>query len=279
MNLPHLCQCEELAFGVKDARVAPDGRLVLALTGIGVRFLRPSGKPEVDIDVPTDEVIISDNGLRLLALRRLGDQAIAIASVVLPERQTRHLGEVPATTWAQTYDGASWFLAHHDQLWMLDMLPEGSTALWRQDHPGGPIAGIARSPAQLAVASASGTDPRDGSPIAVIRRYALPALQELDALHRPFRLGGILMPSGDVADGDAGSELYRASIERTDGEAHTVVAKKVGIEAPVAVVRLSDATDLRTRIDRNSLIVFDGLGRVEVVELDTGGRRSYRAVV
>lgn len=265
--------------GVRDVRVAPDGRLVLALSGIGLRVLRPNGRVEADFDVPTDEVIMSDNGLRLLAVRRLGDRAIGIAAIALPERQSGHLGEIPATTWAHTYDGGSWFLAHQDQLWMLDMLPEGPTALWRQDHSDGPIVGVARSQTQLAVACSAGIDPQDGSPVASIHRYALPSLQELDVLHRPFGPGRVLLPSGNFGEGDAASDLYGARIERAEGGPHTVVAMKVGLEAPVAVVRLAEATEVHTRIDGEDLIVFDDLGRVELVNLTDGTRRGYRTTV
>lgn len=265
--------------GVRDARLLPDGRLVLALAGIGIRVVRKSGHIEAEFDVPADGLITSDNGLRLLAVQALGEQAVGVSSIALPERKIQRLGELPATTWAQTYDGANWFLAHHDQLWMLDMLPEGPTALWRQEHSDGPIIGIARDASDLVVASGSGIDPRDGSPVAAIHRYALPSLQEVDVLHRPFWLGGVLLPSGDVADGAAASERYRARVETTEGEPPTVVATKVHVEAPVAVVRLAGVGEVRTRIDADTLVVFDDIGRVELLDLGDATRRSYRATV
>lgn len=265
--------------GVRDARLLPDGRLVLALAGIGIRVVRTSGQVEAEFDVPADELIISDNGLRLLAVRTLGDHAIGVVSIALPERKIRRLGELPATTWAQTYDGANWFLAHHDQLWMLDMLPEGPAALWRQEYSDGPIARIARNASHLLVASGSGIDPRDGSPVAAIHRYALPSLQELDVLHRPLWPGGVLLPSGDVAEGAAATERHRARVETTEGEPPTVVATKVGVEAPVAVVRLAGTREVRARIDADTLVVFDDAGRVEVLDLTVAARRSYRATV
>ena len=265
--------------GVRDARVLPDGRIVAALSGIGLRVMRPSGKAEVDFDVPADDIIISDNGLRVLALRRVGEHVIAISSIALPERRTRHLGEIAATIWAQTFDGASWFLANHRQVWMLDMLPEGPTALWRQDLPAAAITGIARSATQLLIASALEVGPQDGSPMAAISRYALPSLQELDVFHRAYLPKGVLLPSGEMLEADDASETYRVRIERAEVEAHTVVATKVGVETPIAVVRLAAATTVGTRIDGDSLIVFDNLGRIEVIGLASGIRHSSRMTV
>src|SRR6202022_4476335 len=117
--------------GASDARLLPDGRLIVAVDGLGIRLAKPSGRTEADFDVPADVLIPSDNGLRVLALRALGHGVFGVTTIAVSERRTRQLGEISATSWANTFDGASWFLANHAQLWLLDMLADGPVALWR----------------------------------------------------------------------------------------------------------------------------------------------------
>lgn len=261
---------------VSDARLLPDGRLVVALADLGVRVIKPSGRVEADIDVPVDELVISDTGLRVLALRVLDEGVLGVAAVALPERRTRRLGEIAATTWAATFDGAQWFLANHSQLWMLDMLADVPAALWRQSDHREPIIAISRSLTRMAVASMAAIATPDGPRSApIVRRYALPGLAELGP-HQEEWLGlaSSLLPDGEVVADD----VYRCRVERGETTL-TVVATKAGAEAPVAVIQLGGSTRPRLRLDHGSLVVADELGRVEVVDLETGARRSHRTSI
>ena len=139
---------------VSDARLLPDGRLVVAVDGAGIRVVRPSGRVQAEFDVAADFLIPSDNGLRLLALRAVEDDVVAVTVIAIPDRKVRRIGEVPATSWAHTFDGANWFLGNRGQLWMLDMLADGPVALWRETQHQEPIVAISRTPGTLAVASA-----------------------------------------------------------------------------------------------------------------------------
>ena len=57
------------------------------------------------------------------------------------------------------------------------------------------------------------------------------------------------------------------------------VAHKHDVEAPVAIVRLGGVTRSAISIDHGALVLADDRGRVEVVELDSGTRRSFRATI
>ena len=164
---------------VSDARLLPDGRLVVAVDGAGIRVVRPSGRVQAEFDVAADFLIPSDNGLRVLALRAVEDDVVAVTVIAIPDRKVRRIGEVPATSWAHTFDGANWFLGNQGQLWMLDMLADGPVALWRETQHQEPIVAISRTPGTLAVASAlEHFDELEDGMAVVVRRYGLPGLAE-----------------------------------------------------------------------------------------------------
>jgi hypothetical protein len=263
---------------IRDARVLPDGRLVVSLGGIGIRIVKPSGKTEAEFDLPADELIVSDTGLRLLALRRLDEGVVAVTQIALPERRVRTIGDIPATAWAHTYDGAAWYHANGSHLVMLDMLADGPTALWRQTEHPEPIVAIARDPAQLAVACLS-PGPIGHQSLAVVRRYLVPSLMELPPTQDVIGAGLVLQPNGSVIPGEAVGDRHSARTESVTPEAHTIVATKQGTEAPVAVIQLPGITETVIRIDNSHLIVIDNIGRLEIVDLRRERHQSYRATI
>jgi hypothetical protein len=263
---------------VRDARVLPDGRLVVSLAGVGIRIIKPSGKTEVEFDLPADELVLSDNGLRLLALRRLDEGVLGVSQIALPERRIRIIGDIPATTWAQTYDGAAWYHANGSHLVMLDMLADGPSALWRQTEHPDLIYAIARDPTQLAVGCIS-SSPHGMQPLALIRRYLLPSLRELPATRDVIGNGPVLQPNGSTVQGEAVGGGCTARIESVTEEARTIVVAKQGTDVPVAVIRLMGGTWASTRIDNSHLVVADSLGRVETIDLRVESHQSYRATI
>lgn len=257
--------------GAHDARLLPGGRVVVAVDGAGVRILRPDGRTEAELDVPAHVLIPSDNGLRLLAVRVLGPGAIAVATVAVPERKARAVGEIAATAWADGFDGGTWFLADHSQLWMLDMLAGGPSALWRQEDHRQPILAIARSRDRLAVAGfhqATADGPR-----VHVRRYGLPALVGLGETQSVAPGPFTLLPSGAVVPGQAADGIHRVTTEGGGpGEVLTVIAAREGVEAPVAVVRLGGATRAAVHLEGAVLLIADDRGRIERLDLAEGRR-------
>jgi hypothetical protein len=264
---------------VRDARLLPDGRLVVALEGAGIRVVRPSGRVQAEFDIAADFLVPSDNGLRLLALRGFEDRVVAVAVIAIPDRRIQRIGEVPASAWARTFDGANWFLASGGQLWMLDMLTEGPVALWREDQHREPIVAISRTGNVLAIASAAELHQGEGTMTIVVRRYLLPGRGEIDTRRDVLAPGFTLLPDATVVPGHAADAVYRAHIEIGESDTVTVLAHKHNVEAPVAVVWLGGATSCSITIDHGALVVFDDRGRVEVVDLDAGTRRSFRATI
>ena len=265
---------------VSDARLLPDGRLVVAVDGAGIRVVRPSGRVQAEFDVAADFLIPSDNGLRVLALRAVEDNVLAVTVIAIPDRKVRRIGEVPATAWAHTFDGANWFLANRGQLWMLDMLAEGPVALWRETQREEPIVAISRTPGSLAVASTAYryAEP-EGRMTIVIRRYGLPGVAELSTDRAVLLPGSTLLSNAKIVPGHAADEVYGARVEPGEGAGLTVIAHKHDVEAPVAIVRLGGANRSTISIDHGALVVADDRGRVEVIELDSGARRSFRATI
>jgi hypothetical protein len=265
---------------VHDVRMLPDGRLLVAVAGVGVRVVKPSGRIEAEFDVPADALIPSDTGLRVLALRGLGNGVVGMTAIAIPERRTRPLGEIAATVWADTFDGAQWFVGNHTQLWMLDMLADGPVALWQQTEHREPIVAISREAEQLAVASIGSAVGEGGvRPLTWVRRYRLPNLVAVDAHQDVYGPGYTLLANGEIVAGDVADRIYRAHVEVSESGPLTVVATKEGIEAPTAIIRLGGTTRPRVRIDNGSLLVADDLGRVEMIDLASGARRAHRITV
>jgi hypothetical protein len=262
---------------IGDARVLPDGRLIVTLRGVGIRVVKPNGKTEAEFDLPADELILSDNGLHLLALRLVDDGVVTVRQITLPERRVRTIGDIPANVWAQTYDGGAWYHANGSHLIMLDVLADGPSALWRQTRHHEPIVAIARSQTQMAVAS---YDPSlDMIGPHTIRRYLLPNLNELRPNRDGLGPGRTLEPTGEVTRATATDHGYLARIESATPTGITVVAVKRATDVPLAVVRLGEAIQTRIRIDNGHLVTVDNFGRVEIVDLKIQRHRAYRGTV
>ena len=229
---------------VWDARLLAGGRVIVATDGAGVRILRPDGRTAVDFDVTAHWLVPSDAGTRVLALRRLSGDAVGVTALDVVERRMHVVGNVAATAWADSYDGAQWFVAAGRTLWMLDILAEGPVALWRSKDVRHPISEVRRDGNRVQLALPDG-----------FLHYELPRLE-------PFT--GI--PNLSAFDD------YSVELEGED-DGRIVVVRKVGIAAPIATVQLAGATRVVARFDDRSLVLADDLGRVEVVDLEAAASR------
>lgn len=257
-----------------DARVLTDGRLLVALGDLGLQVINKRGRIETKIDVPTHTVVTSDNGLRALALRPLDADVVAINVVSLSEQRYRSIGELPAGTWADTFDGAQWFVARNSQLWLLDVLADKPTVLWRAEDHREPIFAISRFTNSLVVASLARTAMAGSVPI--VRRYALPGLSVISTEHVHDAPEGTILPDGGVLPGAvAGDATFSCRLEPGENTATAVVTRS-GAPTPVVIAQLHGTTEPTVRLDERTLVISDGYGRIEVVDLDTNEQRSYR---
>lgn len=235
--------------GVVHARLLVDGRVAVATDGAGVRVVKPNGKTAAEFDVNAQHLVPSDNGTRLLALRAVDVNVFSVTVLDLVDRRSRELGDVPATAWADSYDGAQWFVANGTALWMLDILADGPSALWRSEDVGEAIWRVERHAA---------------------RRWLRLSVNERPLYFSLPELTPFFGPSGE----GLGDDAYLLSSEGDVGEGNAVVVvRRPGVEAPVAAIQLQGARRVSTHVDHDgTLVVGDDCGRVEVVDLVTGTR-------
>jgi hypothetical protein len=256
---------------VRQARVLPDGTVVAAIDEVGLRLFRPDGRRIADLDLAVDFVVPSDTGAHVIAGRRLGPGTVAIWSVDIRARRAMPLGEIQASVWASTYDGGTWFLAHGETLWMLDMLADGPTALWAQGGLGGSVVCIARSPTSLAVAAFS-DNAGAGRLVADCYVFRLPDLVGIRHRRQVIAPYSDLLADGSVVGGAVDSdEHYVVAGTERGGDGLAVGAWGRRHRELAARFVLPAGTGWAAALDHGNLVLADDAGRIERVDL---GRRA-----
>ena len=237
---------------------------------------RPSSMSRADFLIP------SDNGLRLLALRAVEDNVFSVASIAIPDRKVRRIGEMPATD-----------VGPHVR--RRQLVPRQSRAAVDARHArgwtGGTLAGDAAPRADRR------HQPDARLPRGRVNRRAPRRGRRQDDAGRPAlwppRLGRILHASGSSSRraspccptrGCSGPRGRRGrtepDVEAGEGDTLTVVAHKHDVEAPVAVVRLGgrdpvlDHTSI-TAHSWSSTIVGEWKSSISIRET----RQSFRATI
>lgn len=286
---------------VLDAAVLPGGRVLVALGEAGTSLRTPDGREVARFDVPAHRLVVSDLGTRALALARRGD-ATRVSALDLDARVAGPARDLSLRAFAASYDGAAWFVATGDAVFLLDALRDDLRSLWHVSGLPGPATALQRDPRSVTFLTADASGSVEGwvyelPGIALRRRERRFAWEEEVAL---LGLGGysgdrwfevVARPgSGDLpilrdASGQhaanhplpgagevvalVGGAAVAAAFRTATGV--EVIALDPRTLRPVVSLSLAGAGGAAVRIDGGRLTACDDQGRVVGIDLD--GRR------
>lgn len=282
---------------IHDAVVLPGGRLLLALGEVGVRLISPQGKTLVQFDQPAERLVISDHGDRAIALARRGE-AHRTARIDIVRRKAERWFDAILEDFADSFDGALWFVFNDRGAFAIDALEESFSALWEMRERNSVMG--TRSPHAVSLRVGHEAWTLDQPSFRVRNRRELPVRDDTSwpnvglathgriiawvkneatstyapATREPHETSWSVLGEG-VPEGlfprvvidDMG--VYGAFGRFGSGHCTTTVfdlqTKKARIE-----VHLEGATLLRTRFQQAHVIITDDRGRVIVVNAATG---------
>ncbi len=134
----------------RDAALLAGGELLVALGEVGARLLSRDGKIKAHFDVPAHEIVRAFDAPRALLLARR-DEATRVSKLDLTNRKTALWGDVRATCFADSFDGATWFAATDGRVRAFDVSGASPTSLWDSGELDGIASRITMSRAALAV--------------------------------------------------------------------------------------------------------------------------------
>lgn len=119
------------AFEVIDAAVLPDGRVLVALGEAGLRVLAADGRVVATFDVPTDAIVLSDEGTRALSVSRRGSLAVVHRIDTVQRRAGDRFELVELQSFARSFDGERWAVVLGGIGEVLDVAEETPRSLFR----------------------------------------------------------------------------------------------------------------------------------------------------
>jgi hypothetical protein len=128
---------------ITDARVLPDGGLLVALGEEGVALLRPDGGARARFPVPAHQLVLAEHGQAALALGRR-ERALRVSRIDLARRKAGDWFSAPLSFWADEYDGAGWSVVAEERLMVLDTTAPERSVLWQVGDLPGKIIGFQR---------------------------------------------------------------------------------------------------------------------------------------
>ena len=278
---------------VRDAALVGHRRLLVALGELGVRIVSLDGRTIARFDVPASALVVSSHGDRALAVIPRGE-ALEVARIDVVRRRVQRWGLMTASAFARSFDGATWYVGRGREVLAIDATLEDFSSVWRTTI-GAPeadagVTHIEASSKRLVVVG-QGAGP---SPTLRFEVFELPSGVLRSRVVHPEPVGGL----GAVVRADdqrwyeglgesffrlcaAPDELAQAHVDVTnvswcvrgvlpEGKALTILGthhERNVVEA--AHCLLPPPTG--ARLGERNAVVFDGCGRVMVIDLRDGG--------
>ena len=127
----------------------PGGRSLIALGEAGVRVISRKGKIIRHFDIPAHSLVVSDLKNRALALSPRGD-VYRISRIYLDEPKAEYWLDANLDQFADTFDGAIWFISVGNNLYAIDVHAKSLKSFWHVSKLPGPLKHLARSANNLA---------------------------------------------------------------------------------------------------------------------------------
>jgi hypothetical protein len=194
---------------VYDAAVVAHGRLLVALGELGVRLVGLDGRTLARFDAPASALVVSARGDRALAVMPR-DGAIEVARLDVVERRVQRCGLLDVSSFARSFDGATWYVGREGEILALDATTEDFPAAWHTAMPPGVhVAEIQWRERELVVVGA----PVGGSPGAVVEVFELPGATLRHRRDVESAVGGL-----GAVEGEEGERHYRGiAVDRAIG--------------------------------------------------------------
>ncbi len=180
------------AFEVLDAVVLPDRRVLVALGEAGLRVLAPDGRAIASFDVPTDALVLSDEGTRALSVTKRGSLSV-VHRVDTAQRRVGDRFEIfGLESFARTFDGERWAVSLEGVGQVLDVSEDTPRSLFRVRDVR--VIEVDRSPGFVSFIASSGPMPSAPSGLERLRYEEKGlVLRERRALPERFGMEGRLL--------------------------------------------------------------------------------------
>jgi hypothetical protein len=282
---------------IHDACLLPGGQVLAALGEAGVVMRSRDGRPVAHFEAPAHRLVLADAGDRAIAVALRGN-GWRLGRLDLVRRTVQEWCDARFHAFADTYDGARWFVADSGGLWAIDTFGAGFDGPWRVPDVLVPtvVGGIARSRSRCCVLDATSQQ---------VWSYELPAYVLRARRGMPPGGGGMVLalsPQGRLVRHDLHEDggpllAWTASEESWDHEESGAAGERPGpvaasqrwiaaatFDAHGARVRLRDtaagvvraemslaaALAVSLRLLDELLVVADDRGRVLALDLDQG---------
>lgn len=278
---------------VLDVRAIARGRLLVARGEAGCSLLDARGKVIHHFDVPSERLVLSSNGDRVLALAHRDDTTL-VSRINLLSRTAETWCDLRASAFAANFDGADWYVAIKDRVCAIDATLDQLTSTWRSGATEESIVQIAWTPKRLAFATGSGECwTHQLGPNRLVKRERVEGLPVLGpngarAAIRAIPGDGIeLVALVDLAGGrqvpiatadatrvnlvDFNEQWVLVAIELLNDVPPAIDIKLINLERLLVSVsfHLQAARSACARLHTHLLTVGDDCGRVLTVDLET----------
>ncbi len=105
-------------------------QLLIGLGEQGVRCIDESGKTVAEYNVPADRLVVADSGNRVVAIARRHAYC-SVSQINMSDKSSCYWDDIPLDNWEPTYNGEIWYVAHDDQLAVVDTQCQPSQLLWQ----------------------------------------------------------------------------------------------------------------------------------------------------
>lgn len=115
---------------ISEAALLPNGTCAVAMGEVGLKLITRDGRTIAHFDKPTDRVIVSENGGKIITVARRGG-VWSLSRVDVQSRKVQPWCHAEISRFVTTFDGATWYAVCGQHLYAIDATSQRLDALWR----------------------------------------------------------------------------------------------------------------------------------------------------
>jgi len=133
---------------ISDAVLLPNGSCAVAMGEVGLKLITSDGRTIAHFDEPTDRLVVSENGSKIITMARRG-AVWSLSKVDLLSRKATPWCQAEISRFCISFDGATWYVVCGQDLYAIDATSQRLDALWRIPDLGHLVGSLTLASAKL----------------------------------------------------------------------------------------------------------------------------------